>query len=46
METLRRLDRQAERPEMIAALTLGVIGILIFGSGMSRAPVRALSPML
>lgn len=39
METLRRLDRQAERPGMIAALTLGVIGILIFGSGMSLAMV-------
>ena len=39
METLRRLDRQAERPGMIAALTLGIIGILIFGSGMSLALV-------
>lgn len=37
METLRRLDRQAERPGMIAALTLGIIGILVFGGGMSLA---------
>ena len=39
METLRRLDRQAEQPGIITALTLGIIGVLIFGGGMSLAMV-------
>ena len=39
METLRRLDRQAEQPGLIVALTLGIIGILVFGGGMSLALV-------
>ena len=39
LETLRMLDRQAEQPGMITALTLGVVGILVFGGGMSFALV-------
>jgi len=39
METLRRLDQQAEQPGMITALTLGIIGVLVFGGGMSLAMV-------
>ena len=39
METLRRLDAQAEQPGLVVALTLGIIGILVFGGGMSLALV-------
>lgn len=35
LEKLRRLDAQAERPGTVIALVLGVIGTLIFGTGMS-----------
>lgn len=34
METLRRLDRNAEKPGMMTAITIGVVGSLIFGVGM------------
>lgn len=34
METLRNLDRNAEKPGMIASLVLGVIGSLLLGIGM------------
>ena len=34
LERLRRLDREAERPGKIVSLTLGVIGLLVFGTGM------------
>lgn len=34
MERIRRLDREAERPGTVTALVLGVIGMLIFGTGM------------
>ena len=34
METLRRLDREAEKPGMIAALVFGITGSLILGIGM------------
>lgn len=34
LERLRRLDREAERPGTIAALVLGIVGTLIFGTGM------------
>ncbi len=37
METLRRMDKEAERPGTVAAIVLGIIGTLIFGSGMSLA---------
>lgn len=37
METLRRLDKQAEQPGVIVALSLGITGILVFGGGMSLA---------
>lgn len=34
LEKLRRLDAEAERPGTIWALVLGVVGTLIFGTGM------------
>lgn len=34
IEKLRRLDREAERPGTMVALVLGVVGTLIFGTGM------------
>lgn len=34
MEQLRKLDQKAERPGIIVALALGVVGTLIFGTGM------------
>ncbi len=34
IEKLRRLDREAERPGIIAALVLGIVGILVFGTGL------------
>lgn len=34
MEQLIRLDKQTERPGMIASLTIGILGMLIFGVGM------------
>lgn len=34
LEKLRKLDAQAERPGTITALILGIIGTLIFGTGM------------
>lgn len=35
METLRRLDREAERPGMTISLAVGIVGALILGIGMS-----------
>lgn len=34
LEKLRRLDAQAERPGTIASLVLGILGTLIFGTGL------------
>lgn len=34
METLRRLDREAERPGMTISLAVGIVGALILGTGM------------
>lgn len=34
METLRKLDRNAEKPGTITALVIGIIGALILGVGM------------
>ncbi len=34
MEMLRKLDKNAERPGMVVALTLGIIGTLLLGIGM------------
>ena len=34
METLRRLDKSAENPGMIAALAIGIAGALLLGVGM------------
>lgn len=42
MERLRRLDKEAERPGTITALVLGIVGILIFGGGMSLCLVWGL----
>ena len=39
MEQLRKLDRDAEKPATIAAIVVGVIGILVFGGGLSLALV-------
>lgn len=36
---LKKLDKDVERPGSIASITLGIIGILIFGIGMSCALV-------
>lgn len=34
LETLRRLDRETERPGTIAALIIGIAGLLLLGVGM------------
>ena len=34
METLRKLDKNAERPGMMTAISVGVVGSLILGIGM------------
>lgn len=34
METLRKLDKSAERPGMITSLAVGIIGTLLLGVGM------------
>lgn len=34
MDRIRRLDRETERPGTILALILGIVGILVFGTGM------------
>ncbi len=34
LEQLRKLDQKVERPGTIAALIIGIIGTLIFGTGM------------
>ena len=34
LEQLKRLDKQAEKPGMIASITVGIIGTLIMGVGM------------
>jgi len=39
METLRKLDRSAENAGTITAIVIGVIGTLIFGTGMSMVLV-------
>lgn len=36
---LKRLDAEVTRPGTIAAIALGIVGTLIFGSGMSMALV-------
>ena len=39
MEQLRKLDRDTEKKGTIAAIIVGVIGLLIFGAGLSMAMV-------
>lgn len=39
MEQLRKLDRDAEKPGTIIAVTVGVIGLLLLGTGLSFAMV-------
>lgn len=34
LDKLRRLDAQAERPGTVWALVLGILGTLVFGTGM------------
>ncbi|MBO5208857.1 MAG: hypothetical protein J6B68_05870 [Lachnospiraceae bacterium] len=34
MEMLRKLDKDAEKPGMIAALTFGIVGAMLLGIGM------------
>lgn len=41
METLRRLDKNAEKPGMMASITIGVIGSLLLGIGMCCTMVWA-----
>ncbi len=39
IEKLRRLDRKAEGPGQVAAMTVGIIGTLVMGAGMSLVMV-------
>ena len=39
LETLRRLDRDAEKPGTIISLIVGILGTLIMGAGMSMTMV-------
>lgn len=39
METLRKLDKSAEKPGTIWSLVVGIIGAIIMGAGMSCALV-------
>ncbi len=39
LDKLRRLDAQAERPGRIWSLVLGIVGTLVFGTGMSLCMV-------
>lgn len=39
MEQLRALDRSVERPGTIAAIIIGLVGTLVFGTGMSMTLV-------
>ena len=39
MEQLRKLDRDTEKPGTIAAVVIGLIGLLVFGAGLSLAMV-------
>lgn len=41
MEKLRRLDKNAEKPGMVAALTIGITGTMILGIGMCCCMVWA-----
>ncbi|MBQ8648007.1 MAG: hypothetical protein IJ484_07695 [Oscillospiraceae bacterium] len=43
LEELRRLDRSAERPGQVAAITLGILGCLMLGTGLSCATVPEFS---
>lgn len=44
METLRKLDRSAERKGSMAGIALGVIGALVMGTGMSIVMVPDFYP--
>ena len=39
LEELRKLDQSTSRPGMIAGLTMGILGTLILGGGMSMVMV-------
>lgn len=40
LEQLKKLDASVTRPGMIAGLILGIVGILVFGGGMSCCLVK------
>ena len=42
LEKLRKLDAKAEQPGMVVSLTLGILGTLIFGTGMCCCLVWAM----
>ena len=44
LDQLRRLDRSAERPGQVAALTLGIVGCLMLGIGLCGGTVPAFAP--
>lgn len=46
LETLKRLDREAEKPGMIASLAVGIIGSLLLGVGMCCTMVWGSSMMV
>lgn len=46
METLRRLDKSAEKPGTMAAIIVGVIGALLLGVGMCCTMVWGSSMMI
>jgi len=46
MEQLRKLDKQAEQPGQIAALSIGIIGSLLLGIGMCCTMVWGTSMMV
>lgn len=43
LEQLRRLDESVTRPGLIASLTVGIVGTLLFGAGMCCTMVWASS---
>ena len=42
LKQLRRLDRKAQGASVAAALTFGIVGVLVFGAGMSISLVLKL----
>lgn len=46
METLRRLDKSAEKPGTVTALVVGIVGALLLGIGMCCTMVWSSSMMI